>query len=261
MRKIVRKNLPLFQFHLLQKFSDEIEHIVSSRLGGVSEKPYESLNLRFEIGDDEQKVRRNRSTLCATLNIENNTLISANQTHSKDIAVIDHPMAAADFSHDTFQNIDGFVTNIPEVALLVQVADCQAILMFDPVQKVIAAVHAGWKGLVQDISGEAIMIMRKKFGVQPKHLLVGISPSLGPCCSFFSDPEKELPPNFHPFIKRNKCVNLWNFSLEQLQGHGVLPQNIELARVCTFCGAGDKFFSYRRDRGITGRFGAVIFLR
>ncbi len=133
-------------------------------------------------------------------------------------------------------------------------------MFFDPVKKVIAAVHAGWKGLVQDISGEAIQIMQKRFGVNPANLIVGISPSLGPCCSFFTDPEKELPPNFRPFIKYNKCVDLWSFSVRQLELHGILPQQIELARVCTFCGGGGRFFSFRRDRGVTGRFGALIYL-
>jgi hypothetical protein len=128
-------------------------------------------------------------------------------------------------------------------------------------------VHAGWKGLAQNISREAIGVMKSVYAVNPAKILVGIAPSLGPCCAFFSDPEKELPDEFHPFIDKKKRVDLWGFSLQQLQKAGIKKEHIELARVCTQCNGGPdiesrgRFYSFRGEKGITGRFGAVISLR
>ncbi len=260
MIKNYRKDLPIFQFHNLQKFSDEFEHAVLSRLGGVSKKPFDTLNVSLTVDDSAEDVLRNRSTICKSFGLAPKDLVSANQIHSKNVMVVDEKVLSSHKAHEDFEDVDAFVTDLPGVALMMKVADCQAVLMFDPVKKVIGAVHAGWRGLVLDISGATIAVMKKKFGVKPENLIVGISPSLGPCCCFFSDPHKELPPGFKPYIKQNNTVDLWKFSADQLARHGVKPDHIEHARVCTMCGGGEKFYSFRRDRGVTGRFGALIFL-
>ena len=261
MLKNYRKDLPFFQFHSLQKFSDEVDHSVLSRLGGVSQKPFDSLNVSLTVDDNADDVLENRRVICDAFDLPSERLISAHQTHSKNICVVDeHFLSEYQTNHDV-DNIDAFITDISEVGLMIKVADCQAILMFDPYQKVVAAVHAGWRGLMQDISGATIETMKKKFGVRPEHLVVGIGPSLGPCCSFFSNPYQELSHEFVPYIADNNTVDLWKFSTEQLIRHGVQADHIELARVCSMCGAGGKFFSFRRDRGVTGRIGVMISLK
>ncbi len=261
MIKNYRKDLPIFQFHSLQKFSDEVDHAVLSRLGGVSKKPFDSLNVSLTVDDSVEDVLRNRSIICDAFDLEENNLVTANQTHSKNVCIVDEDMLAKYQPRREVDDVDAFVTNVSGVALMTKVADCQGIVMFDPVQKVIAAVHAGWRGLMQDVGGAAIAVMKKKFKVKPEHLMIGISPSLGPCCSFFSDPKKELSPDFKPYINMNNTVDLWQFSLDQLLRHGVQSDHIELARVCSMCGGGEKFYSFRRDRGVTGRFGTMIVLR
>jgi YfiH family protein len=266
MRKVFFGDLPAYQFHLLQKFSDQVEHAVFSREGGVSKPPFDSLNVRFGIGDREMAVKKNRSIICNSLQINPQNLISAEQTHSKNVQIVDQEFLNFHPGNEEQNNVDAFVTDLPNVALMIQVADCQAILMFDQVKKVAAVLHAGWKGLAQDISGATIKVLKNKYGVNPENLLVCISPSLGPCCAFFSNPEKELPSGFHKFIDRQKRVNLWEYSIEQLQKHGIQKKNIELAKICTQCGGSgkqgqNKFFSFRGGHGITGRFGVLIFLR
>jgi polyphenol oxidase len=267
MRKNYLKDLPVFQFHLLQKFSDQVEHAVFSREGGVSKRPYDSLNVRFGIGDNHKNVQENRKRVCNALGIEPERLVSANQTHSKNVKVIDDAALEKMSPGYEFDDVDAFVTNLDEVGLMVQVADCQAQLMYDPVKRVVAAVHAGWKGLARDISGTAIDVMESKFGVDPGNILIGIAPSLGPCCAFFSNPEKELPKSFHKYIDSKKRVDLWSFSLDQLQKHGIEKRNIELAKVCTQCGNGKsiegshRFYSFRGEKGVTGRFGVAIYLK
>lgn len=266
MRKTFFQKVPAYQFHTLQKFSDQLEHAVFSRQGGVSKKPYDSLNVRFTIGDKELNVKKNRAVICDALGLDSEQLVSVDQTHSKNVQMVDEQFLK------NYQNVevserDALITDKPKVGLMIQVADCQALLFFDPIHKVIAAIHAGWKGLAQDITGQTVKMLKKFYKVDPHRLLVGISPSLGPCCAFFSDPEKELPQEFHPFIDKEKRVDLWAFSVWQLQKHGIAQKNIELAKICTQCGRGGgkggrgRFFSFRGEHGITGRFGAVIFLR
>ncbi len=261
MRKVFLNQLQLFQFHNLQKFSGQVEHAVTSRSGGLSKAPYESLNLSFSVHDRYENVAGNREIVCRAVGLAPEKLITMNQVHGKNVILIDDNFMS---SHELNREIDGadaLITKLHGVGLMVKVADCQGILMFDPVKNVVAAVHAGWRGLMQNASGAAIMALKKHFGTDPANLLAGITPSLGPCCAFFSNPEKELTPDFQKFVDEEKRVNLWDYSVEQLVKDGIPRQNIELARICTMCGAGEKFYSFRRDRGIGGRFGALIFLR
>lgn len=266
MRKVFLNGLPAYQFHLLQKFSDQVKHAVFSREGGESAPPYDSLNVRFGAGDSYDHVKENRKIICKALDLDCGMLISANQAHGKKIKFIDDAFLKSHKAFEEIEGCDALVTTKTGAGLMMQVADCQAILMYDPEKRVIAAVHAGWKGLAIDISGEVIEYLKTNFNINPGSLLIAIAPSLGPCCAFFSDPEKELPASFHNFIDKKKRVDLWSLSIEQLQKHGIKKNNIELARVCTQCGNGPvkhgphKFFSFRGEHGITGRFGVVIAL-
>ena len=260
MRKVYFDKLPAYQFHLLQKFSDQVNHAVFSREGGSSEDPYASLNLSFSDYDKYDNVKKNRQAVCHALKLEDGRLLSMNQVHGDTIQVIDEAFLESFEPFSEINDLDGMVTNLKGVGLMVKIADCQGQIYFDPVKRVIASVHAGWRGLVKDISGRAIKIMKEKFRSDPQNIMVGIAPSLGPCCAFFSNPEKELPENFQKFVDPEKRVNLWEYSIEQLMSHGIQKENIELARVCTMCGGGLKFYSHRRDHGIGGRFGVVISL-
>lgn len=267
MKKVSFPNLPTYQFQLFEPFSGKIQHAILTRQCGISKPPFDTLNVRFSIGDTPENVAANRKLICDGLKIPVNNFISADQTHSKNVWVVDQDFLASiqgkndgTFS-DMVQNADALVTNIPSATLMIQVADCQALLLFDPVKKVIGAVHAGWKGLVQDITGETIKVMREKFQVDPANLKVGVAPSLGPCCSQFSDPENEIPAQYHQYITQNKSVDLWQLSLDQLQKYGVLATNIELTKRCTSCEGADEFYCFRREKGTTGRFGVLINLK
>jgi YfiH family protein len=260
MRKVFFGKLPAYQFHTLQKFSDEVTHAVFTRKGGCSKKPYDSLNVRFGIGDKEENVKKNRKKICEAFKIDSENLISADQTHSKNVAIIDDEFMRFHPAGEELPDTDAMITPLPGVALMVQIADCQGILMFDPVKNVVAAVHAGWKGLVKDISWETIKILIQDFKVDPRNLLVGISPSLGPEMAYFSDPAQELPKSFRRYIDEKSRVDLWSYSTDQLISHGVLRTNIELAKVCTQQNEGGRYFSFRGEHGITGRFGVAIML-
>lgn len=149
---------------------------------------------------------------------------------------------------------DALITNQKNVSLVIKTADCQPILIFDPLTKTIAAIHNGWKGSCVNIIGKTIEKLKEEYQVNPADLLVGIGPSLGPCCAEFSDPKKELPSFIHPYINE-KIVDFWNLSTDQLIEAGVQPKNIENNRQCTKCQP-KKYYSHRNQD--SERMGAFI---
>lgn len=164
--------------------------------------------------------------------------VKLHQVHGKDIVVAEEGDGKPG---------DGLVTSKRGVQLMIRHADCQAAIFYDPVKKVIANVHAGWRGQGQNIYQEVIDQMRSKYGSRPENLFVGISPSLGPCCAQFIHYEKELPKHFWEYQVRPLYFDLWAVARVQLIQAGILPSHIQIAAVCTCCNPSD-YFSYRRDR-------------
>ncbi len=162
--------------------------------------------------------------------------VLAEQTHSDVIFKVDH-------LPETEPEGDAFVTRTKNLLLGAKSADCQGVVIFDPIREAVGVVHSGWKGSTQNIIGKTIQRMKKAFGSKGKDLLVGISPSLGPCCSEFSDPEEELPAFCHPYILDNKHVDFWSLSKKQCADEGMLESNVEVAGICTKCDP--NYFSYR----------------
>ena len=225
---------------------------VTSRAGGVSAAPYDLLNLSFGVGDADENVRENRQRLKAALDVS--VLASARQVHGDQVWVIDGPLA-----QDTeLAGYDALVTDQAGIGLLIQQADCQAVLLHDPVRRVVANIHAGWRGSVAGIIGKTIRIMTERFGTDPADLVAGISPSLGPCCAEFVNYHLELPQSLHGYQVASNRFDFWAISRDQLTEAEVLSSRIEIASICTKCSP--DYFSFRRER-VTGRFGSVIMLR
>lgn len=231
------------------------------RDGGVSEGHLASLNLGLDVGDSETNLRENYWRFCGVAGVPMERLVVALQEHSDKILTVDGA-AYGGRKNSSFpepiSGVDGFITDIPGVPLMVRFADCQGVLMFDPVRQVIAAVHCGWRGNVKNIIGKAVKRMVDEFGCDVCDILVGISPSLGPCCAEFSDPSTELPEFMQKYVSGRR-VDFWQCSFDQLVDAGVLPEHIEIARRCTVC-ENDKFFSYRGGQRKTGHMGGVIML-
>jgi hypothetical protein len=142
---------------------------------------------------------------------------------------------------------DGLVTEVQGLGLAIQHADCQAALIVDPVRRVLANLHVGWRGNVQNLYGEAVRYLREKKGCRAEDLLVAISPSLGPCCGEFKNFVTEWPQPLWVYQVRPSYFDLWEMSRQQLIEAGVAPHHIEVAGICTCCNPGD-FHSYRRDK-------------
>ncbi|MBW2489739.1 MAG: laccase domain-containing protein, partial [Deltaproteobacteria bacterium] len=151
---------------------------------------------------------------------------------------------------------DAIVTDIPGKFLVIQVADCQSVLIYDPVQEVVANVHSGWRGSINNIIGCTLKVMEKSFGCRSRDVVAGIGPSLGPCCAEFVNYKKEIPEMFWKYKNDTNHFDFWSISRDQLCEAGVLFENVDLSRMCTKCDS-NRFFSFRRE-GITGRFATLI---
>ncbi len=210
-----------------------IQHGIFLRHGGVSQEPYHSLNLGYSSGDDPQSVKANRQKILSVFDLnQTSTLwqVHGNVVHE---------------ASDEQLKGDGLVTNQPHRGLLVLHADCQAAIFYDPVHHALANVHCGWRGSVANIYKETIDTMQLLYKTNPKDLLVGISPSLGPKAAEFRNFQSELPKEFWPFQIRPTYFDFWEISRWQLRQSGVLDKHIEIASICTYENETD-FFSYRR---------------
>lgn len=232
-----------------------VPHRIFDRNNGCSPPPFNSLNVSYSVGDHPDNVKRNRLKIKNLLGVQ--LLASAGQVHSDRVYVVDR------ISRDIeVEGFDALITGQAGIGLLIQQADCQAILLHDMVQNVIAAIHCGWRGNVVNIIGKTLDRMRMEFTTSPAAIQAVISPSLGPCCGEFTDYRQQLPGDFQKFITTPNHLDFQAISRNQLINAGVPAQNIDILRICTVCNR--NFFSHRRTTRnggkTTGRQGSIISL-
>ena len=243
-----QQNTSIYQNPLLP-----LPHGCFSRLGGCSPQPFESLNLSFGTGDEPDSVVANRRIALKAIKMEQ--LISVQQVHSDAIL-----FASKEHIGKEPKGYDAIISDLPGVALLIQQADCQAVLLYSQQHQIVAAVHCGWRGSVQGIIGKTIHAMEEHYGVNPATLTALISPSLGPCCAEFTNYKKELPLWMHTYQVRPCYFDFWAISKKQMEEAGIKANNIDYANICTRCN--EEYFSYRQAvqeaDGVTGRNGSII---
>lgn len=222
-----------------------LNHGILMREGGFSSNPFFSLNLGAYCSDNPSLVARNLEKIQKTLDLP--PLCLPQQVHGTTIWEAGRTQSTSPFP------ADALVINNHTETLLITHADCQAAIFYDPQEHVLANVHCGWRGNVQNIYQTVIHFLCHKHHSKPQNILVGISPSLGPQHAEFLHYQKELPQNFWDFQVKPFFFDLWAIAKMQLQSCGILPEHIEIAEMDTFSNSVD-FFSYRRDR-ITGRNG------
>jgi YfiH family protein len=238
----------------------------TTRHEGVSRPPYNSLNLGINTDDSPHNVEGNRNLLSRTFRITIDRLVTVRQNHGSDILVLDSPND--DFSHFLGIEADAIITNQPEVMLGITVADCVPILLFDPVKKVIAAVHSGWQGTVLNITNKTVEGMANIFGSRKEEIKAAIGPCIGSCCYEVDQPVRDRfkdQPDLWNTISAPKGKDKWNLDLAlanriQLEESGVPSESIQTAGQCVSC-LKELYFSYRRDNGETGRQMGFIMLK
>ena len=233
-------------------FSQEASlcHGVFHRQGGVSSSPWDSLNVGLAVGDEVEQVVENRQRIRQSLAFS--SLVAARQVHGDRVAVIKKDPGG------DIDGVDALVTDVVGIGLMIQQADCQAVLLFDPVQQAVGIAHSGWQGSVANIIAKTVATMGESFGSDPCEMFAAVSPSLGPCCGEFVNHQRELPDSFRSFQVKKNHFDFWAISRFQLEATGIRPERISVAEVCTVCDT--RFFSYRRDK-VTGRNASVIGLK
>lgn len=226
----------MLQFKIFQPHQDQIIHGFTVKKEG----DFKENQPEFQPSIDQLKQK---------LSID--TPVTTHQIHGKKVALVDEKFSST-------PEADALITQLKNKPIMVKVADCQGILIYDPITQSIAAIHSGWKSSCQNIIAETIHDMKTKFNSNPIHLLVAIGPSLGPCCCEFSDPKNELPEFIHPYILKNNHVNFWQLSIDQLKKAGVPEKQIELFGDCTKCHP-KKYHSHRNRH--TERMGVFISLK
>ncbi len=237
----------------------------TTRHGGISLPPYDSLNLAFSEtrGDTRENVEKNWRIVTLSLGCTPDQLVRTRQTHSSNVVYLDRPI---DFSTEAYKDgVDGVVTDRPDLLLSVVTADCQGVLLFDPVRKIYAAVHSGWRGTLADIAGIAVEKMTA-LGSRPENILASSGPSIAPCCfevgedvvSLFEQAWGTVSKSFFvPTEKNGKYMgDMPAFTKMCLMRRGLLPQNIHLLSLCSCCDPA--FFSHRRQKGQRGTMAALI---
>jgi len=229
---------------------ERLTHGVFHRHGGVSPSPWDALNVGLAVGDDAARVAENRQRIKQALGLS--ALVGARQVHGDRVAVVENDPGA------DIDGVDALVTDVPGIGLMIQQADCQAVLLFDPVRSAVGIAHSGWRGSVANIIHKTVAAMGEAFGSEPRDMYAAVSPSLGPCCGEFVNHRQELPDAFRAFQVQENHFDFWAISRWQLEAAGIRSERISVAGICTVCDP--RFFSYRRDK-ITGRNASVIGLR
>lgn len=238
-------------------------HCFTTRFGGVSEGYLSSLNLGIHRGDDPENVRKNYEILGQALGFEIEDLVFTRQTHTNIVRVVDGSNRGEGLDREVEPECDALVTNTPGVALAAFTADCTPILLHDPVTGAVGAVHAGWRGTVADIAGNAVRAMCENFGCRPENIRAAIGPNIGICCF---ETHEDVPNAVREILGREAeffivpegekfRVDLKGVNAALLRRAGVVQ--IEISCACNACDP-DRFWSHRRVGNDRGSLAAII---
>lgn len=248
----------------------------STRRGGVSPIPLDSLNLSISQGDSAENVSANLEIFSKSVCFPTSGLVELSQVHKDDIIIIDSVP-------NKKLEADSMITAVPGLFLSIKTADCLPALLYARDKNVIGAVHAGWGGAALKICSKTVAVMEREFNVAPKDVTAVLGPCIRPCC--YEIDEKVIEPfkksfsNYEDFIKPLSVWKATSAVQTGLQGNmpeeesqrldlagavttdllnaGLLPENIHDTNLCASCRE-DLFFSHRRDKGNTGRQMSVI---
>lgn len=218
----------------LMKAYPNISCFSTTRHGGCSKGNYASFNCNGYCGDEAEDVNRNRELLRSLLPGESVELVIPHQTHSDHVKVVDTIQVNTEL-----EGVDALVTDIPGYCLCVSTADCVPVLLYDTRKKVVAAIHAGWRGTVARIVEKTVSVMDNQYGSQGKDLIACIGPSISLEAFEVGDEvyqafcEAGFDMNQIARKEAKWHIDLWEANRQQLLAYGVKPEHIEISGICT----------------------------
>ena len=235
----------------------------SCRMNGQSDIVEKGFNLALHVGDNQDKVLKNRARYAESLGLDNARFTTCEQVHGTNVVVVNKVnlgSGAFDYS-ESIKNADALVTAQAQIPLLLFFADCVPVIFADPVRKAIGIAHAGWRGTVGDIACITAKTMMSELGCQANNIIAAIGPSIGKCCYKVDEmvwqAGKKHADCFVPLDTGEYELDLQKWNRLSLVESGVQESNIFCADVCTCCN-NERFFSYRAENMKTGRMGVVL---
>ena len=264
----VEKKTPYLEYPLFQE-TGIVTSAFSTRLGGVSEGYYSSLNLSFDRGDDPARVLENFKRIGASMGVNVEDMVLSKQTHTTNVRVVTAEDKGKGIMQErNYTDVDGMITNVPGICLVTSYADCVPLYFVDPV-KAIGLSHSGWRGTVGKIGKNTVQLMQENFGSKPEDLLAAVGPSVCmDCYEVSEDVIEQFKEAFEKkywedlFYKKENGkyqLNLWEANRQILRKAGLLEEHIAVAGICTCCNS-DLLFSHRATGGKRGLLGAFLAL-
>lgn len=246
-------------------------HGFSSRLGGVSQGIYASMNLSFSRGDDKEAVLENYRRIAKAIGFQWESVVASDQTHTANVRVVgSEDKGCGLIKPRSYRDVDGMITNVPQVTLATYYADCVPLYLVDPVKKAVGLSHSGWKGTVGKIGKATVEAMEREYGTDPKDLTVAIGPSICQDCYEVSEDvieefrrafSRELWDRLFYQKENGKYqLDLWEANRQIFLEAGVEAGKIALPGLCTCCNP-DFLFSHRASKGKRGNLAAFLALK
>ena len=248
-----------------------VQNAFSTRMGGVSEGYYASLNLSFDRGDDRDAVLENFRRIAAAIGTDCENMVLSRQTHTTNVRVVtEEDKGKGILKERNYSDVDGLVTNVPGICLVTSYADCVPLYFVDPVKKVIGLSHSGWRGTVGKIGKETVRIMCDRFGSDPSDILAAVGPSICQQCYEVSGDvidqfknafdEKEWERLFYRKRNGKYQLDLWKANELIFRESGIRPEHIAVTNVCTHCNS-KILYSHRETGDKRGNLCAFLALK
>ena len=221
-------------------------HAFSTRLGGVSEGIYSSMNLSFTRGDKEEAVKENYKRIADAAGFDMNDIVTSDQTHTANVRLVTEKDRGNGITKPRpYTDVDGMITNVPGLVLATFYADCVPLYFIDPVHRAIGLSHSGWRGTVGKIGKNTVQLMQENFGSKPEDLLAAVGPSVCmDCYEVSEDVIEQFKEAFEKkywedlFYKKENGkyqLNLWKANELIFLESGILPEHMAITNVCTHC--------------------------
>lgn len=263
------KELLLLKYPLLEQ-TGVVEHCFTTRLGGVSEGIFSSMNLSFTRGDEKSAVEENFRRLAGALETKPEQFVFTDQTHTTNVRKVTRTDAGKGLTKERdYKDVDGLITDEPGLVLSTFFADCVPLYFVDPVHHAIGMSHSGWRGTVRRMGAVTIAAMEKEYGSKPEELICAIGPSIcQDCYEVSEDVAEEFAKEFTGreqeilLDKKNGKyqLDLWHANEIVLTEAGVLTEHLAVTNICTCCNS-KLLFSHRASKGKRGNLGGFLYLK
>ncbi len=261
--------VPFLRFNSLSEISF-INHAFSTRLGGVSEGEFASMNMAFNRGDKPERVTENYKRICQSADFDYESLVASAQDHHTFVrAVTSSEKGVGIYKPKDIKSVDALITNEKGVTLVTYYADCTPLFFVDAKNRAIGLAHAGWRGTVGRIGEKVIEKMTELYNTSPSDIVAAIGPAISVCCyevdklcadCFIALDDLETDSFVFPKKNGKYMIDLLETNRQILVAAGVRPENITVSDLCTNCNS-DLLWSHRATKGHRGTMSAFMCLK